>query len=89
MKSFTPRFAEIKEIKADLAAFQGVSHFQLGNFKEARQSFHEQLELCHAAKLEHQIPRCLENMGRAYAKLGDYQSAKEALVLVLSDSNAP
>ncbi|CDI98682.1 Tetratricopeptide helical [Echinococcus multilocularis] len=77
MKVFNPDFAALTEVMADLHAFEAVSNFHLQNYKEARDGFLAQLETCRNGDLQHHIPRCLENLGRAYAKLENYQAAKE------------
>ncbi|KAL5108797.1 Tetratricopeptide repeat protein 25 [Taenia crassiceps] len=77
IKVLNPDFTALTEVMADLHAFEAVSNFHLQNYKEARDGFLAQLETCRNANLQHHIPRCLENLGRAYAKLENYQAAKE------------
>lgn len=72
-----PDFTALTEVMADLYAFEAVSNFNLQNYKEARDGFLAQLEICRNGNLQHHIARCLENLGRAYAKLENYQAAKE------------
>uniref|UniRef100_A0A5K3F6F5 Outer dynein arm-docking complex subunit 4 n=1 Tax=Mesocestoides corti TaxID=53468 RepID=A0A5K3F6F5_MESCO len=80
VKSLNPGILEKQEIMADIWAFEAVSHFQLQNFQEARDCFGEQLKICRDEGLQHHIPRCLENLGRAYAKLGSYRSAESVWI---------
>ncbi|VDK32378.1 unnamed protein product [Taenia asiatica] len=77
IKVLNPDFTALIEVMADLCAFEAVSNFHLQNYKEARDGFLAQLEICRNENLQHHIARCLENLGRAYAKLENYQAAKE------------
>ncbi|KAL5965461.1 Tetratricopeptide repeat protein 25, partial [Taenia solium] len=77
IKVLNPDFTALTEVMADLCAFEAVSNFHLQNYKEARDGFLAQLEICRNENLQHHIARCLENLGRAYAKLENYQAAKE------------
>lgn len=70
-------FADLNEILADLNAFEGVSHYHLHNFKEAHKAFNNQVKICQSSNLRQHLPRGLENLGRAYAKLENYRAAKD------------
>lgn len=69
---------ELEEAQADIWAFQGLSLFQQEKWFEARECFINQWKLCESANLDHQKPRCLDNLGRTYAKLVNYPKALEA-----------
>ncbi|BHF71954.1 Tetratricopeptide repeat protein 25 [Sparganum proliferum] len=69
---------EQDEVLADLWAFEGISEFQMGHFARAVQCFEHQYELATKANLKEHASRSLENLGRARARLYDYNGALEA-----------
>nr|CDS31609.1 Tetratricopeptide helical [Hymenolepis microstoma] len=77
LKQLNSNFPELNEILADLNAFEGVSYYHLYNFKEAQKAFNNQLKICESSKLQSQLPRSLENLGRTYTKLRNYRAAKD------------
>ncbi|KAM7535457.1 hypothetical protein Aperf_G00000094437 [Anoplocephala perfoliata] len=76
LKHLSPDFLDLNEVLADLNAFEGVSNYRLQNFRAAQNAFNTQLEICKALNITQHIPRCLEYLGRAYAKLGKFREAK-------------
>ncbi|KAL7060714.1 hypothetical protein AAHC03_09422 [Spirometra sp. Aus1] len=71
---------EQDEVLADLWAFEGISEFQMGHFPRAAQCFQHQYELAIKANLKEHASRSLENLGRARARLYDYNGALEAWI---------
>ncbi|VDK28865.1 unnamed protein product [Dibothriocephalus latus] len=69
---------EQEEVLADLWAFEGISEFQMERFAKAAQCFQHQYELAIKANLTEHASRSLENLGRARARLYDYQGALDA-----------
>nr|CAH8830964.1 unnamed protein product [Trichobilharzia regenti] len=63
------------EILANINSLLGLSNLELGNYSEALKAYQAAYDLGEKINLPEIISNSMDNMGRVYAKSGDYDSA--------------
>lgn len=64
-----------QEVMANLHSIIGNCNLDLGNIQKALTHHKKDLEIGQSEELEDAISRAMDNIGRCYAKKGDYKSA--------------